>query len=65
MLWFWISAALAFALGIYIGLGHPGLNFGGQDRVVPGGRRRPYRRMFTPLDLLRRRESERRFTVRR
>jgi len=64
MLWFWISAALAFALGIYIGLGHPGLNFGGQDRVVPGGRRRP-RRMFTPLDLLRRRESERRFTIRR
>lgn len=41
---------IALAVGIYIGLGFPGLP-GGEDRVV--SRRRRRRRSFTPLDWLR------------
>lgn len=50
-MWYWIGGILALLLGIYIGLGFPGLP-GREDRVLPGGRKRRKRR-FTPLDLLR------------
>jgi hypothetical protein len=45
-----IGAVLALAVGIYIGLGWPGLNVGRHDRVLRGGRRQPVRRAYTPLD---------------
>lgn len=48
MVWV-IGGILAFALGIYIGLGFPGMS-GPEDRVLPGGRRRAPKRHFTPLD---------------
>ncbi len=46
-----VGGVIAFAIGIYIGIGFPGLP-GREDRVV---RRRSSRRVhkFTPLDLLR------------
>lgn len=50
-MWYWIGGILALLLGIYIGLGFPGLP-GREDRVLPGGRKRR-KRHFTPLDLLR------------
>lgn len=50
-----IGAILALALGIYIGLGFPGLP-GHEDRVLPSGMRRRRKDYFTPLDLLRKRE---------
>jgi hypothetical protein len=53
---------LALALGIYIGLGMPGMP-GREDRVLPSGMRRRRKQHFTPLDLLRR--SERGSTRRR
>lgn len=46
---------LALAIGIYIGLGMPGMP-GRQDRVLPPGMRRRRKEHFTPLDLLRRHE---------
>ena len=50
MLLYVIGGVLALGLGIYIGLGFPGLP-GREDRVV---HRRPVRRRsFTPLDWLR------------
>lgn len=56
-----IGGILALLLGIYIGLGMPGLP-GREDRVLPEGRRRRRHDYFTPLDLLRRddRPSDRR-----
>ena len=56
-----IGAILALALGIFIGLGMPGLP-GAEDRVLPKGMRRRKKDYFTPLDLLRKRDrpSERR-----
>jgi len=54
--WQIIGMVVALAVGIYIGLGFPGLP-GPEDRVVSERRRRvPH---FTPLDLLRRRERQR------
>lgn len=52
-----ISGVLALAAGIYIGLGWPGLPFGREDRVLPNGMRRRRKDAFTPLDLLRKKES--------
>ena len=54
------GGVLALAAGIYIGLGWPGLPFGKEDRVLPRGMRRRRKDHFTPLDLLRRKESRRR-----
>jgi hypothetical protein len=50
-----IGAILAVIVGIYIGLGLPGLP-GREDRVLPGGMRRRKKPHFTPLDLLRKTE---------
>ncbi|MBI4538762.1 MAG: hypothetical protein HY704_04535 [Gemmatimonadetes bacterium] len=50
-----IGAILALAIGIYWGLGAPGLP-GPRDRVLPPGSRRQRTRAFTPLDWLRPRE---------
>lgn len=50
-----IGAVLALVVGVYIGLGMPGLP-GREDRVLPGGMRRRRKERFTPLDLLRRNE---------
>jgi hypothetical protein len=50
-----VGAVLALALGIWIGVGRPGTP-GRQDRVLPKGMKRPRKRHFTPLDLLRRDE---------
>lgn len=50
-----IGAILAVLVGIYIGLGLPGLP-GREDRVLPGGMRRRKKQHFTPLDLLRKTE---------
>lgn len=54
-MWYVIGGVLALALGIYIGLGLPGMP-GREDRVLPGGRRRRPKSHFTPLDLLRKEE---------
>ena len=56
-----IGGILALLIGIYIGLGMPGLP-GREDRVLPRGMRRRKKRYWTPIDLLRRedRPSERR-----
>lgn len=56
-----MGMVLALAVGVYIGLGFPGMS-GREDRVLPGGRRRKRKDYFTPLDLLRRQQrgSERR-----
>lgn len=56
-----IGGILALLIGIYIGLGFPGLP-GREDRVLPRGRTRRRKDYFTPLDLLRRqdRSSDRR-----
>jgi hypothetical protein len=58
----YVGMILALALGIYIGLGMPGMP-GREDRVLPSGMRRRRKQHFTPLDLLRR--SERGSTRRR
>lgn len=50
-----VGAILALVLGIYIGLGFPGLP-GREDRVLPNGMKRKRKERFTPLDLLRKRE---------
>lgn len=50
-----IGGILALLIGIYIGLGFPGLP-GREDRVLPRGRTRRRKEYFTPLDLLRRRD---------
>ncbi|MGH7475067.1 MAG: hypothetical protein ACRELD_02145 [Longimicrobiales bacterium] len=48
--WHILGGVIALLIGIYAGLGFPGLS-GREDRVV--SRRRPRRRTFTPLDWLR------------
>lgn len=50
-----LGMVIALALGIYIGLGLPGMP-GREDRVLPRGMRRRKKDYFTPLDLLRRQE---------
>ena len=55
-MWYLIGGIVALALGIYIGLGFPGLP-GREDRVLPRGKRRQKKERFTPLDLLRRDEK--------
>ena len=50
-----IGGIVALLVGIYIGLGFPGLP-GREDRVLPKGKRRRKKDYFTPLDLLRREE---------
>lgn len=63
MIWYILGGAAALGVGIYIGLGFPGLP-GREDRVVPRrGGHGHVRRYFTPLDLMRppRRDGERRF----
>lgn len=50
-----IGGILALFVGIYIGLGMPGLP-GREDRVLPKGMRRRKKSHFTPIDLLRRSE---------
>lgn len=50
-----IGGILALVVGIYIGLGMPGLP-GREDRVLPRGMRRKRKDYFTPIDLLRRSE---------
>lgn len=54
-MWYVIGGVAALLLGIYIGLGFPGLP-GKEDRVLPSGARRRRKDLFTPLDLLRRHE---------
>lgn len=56
-----IGGILALLLGIYIGLGLPGMP-GRENRVLPRGMRRRRPDHFTPIDLLRRqsRPSKRR-----
>ncbi|MFW5947462.1 MAG: hypothetical protein ACOCUW_03120 [Gemmatimonadota bacterium] len=56
-----IGGILALGLGIYIGLGMPGMP-GPENRVLPKGRTRRKKDYFTPLDLLRKsdRPSDRR-----
>lgn len=56
MMWYVIGGVVALGLGIYIGLGFPGLP-GGENRVVSRRSARSRRqRHFTPLDLLRQKE---------
>lgn len=50
-----IGGIVAVVVGIYIGLGFPGLP-GREDRVLPRGMRRKKKEHFTPLDLLRKRD---------
>lgn len=50
-----IGGILAVLVGIYIGLGMPGLP-GREDRVLPRGMRRRKKDYFTPIDLLRKHE---------
>jgi|GEM_PF-511684 len=59
MIWYILGGAAALALGIYVGLGFPGLP-GREDRVLPTrSERSRTQRHFTPLDLLRRKERDR------
>lgn len=55
-MWYWIGMIAALLLGIYIGLGFPGMS-GREDRVLPGGRKRRKKDHFTPLDLLRKEDK--------
>lgn len=55
-MWYVIGGILALALGIYIGLGLPGMS-GPENRVLPKGKTRRKKRHFTPLDLLRKEEK--------
>jgi hypothetical protein len=50
-----VGGIIALVVGIYIGLGFPGLP-GRENRVLPKGTRRKRPNHFTPLDLLRREE---------
>lgn len=50
-----IGGIVALLVGIYIGLGFPGLP-GAENRVLPSGMRRRRKDLFTPLDLLRKRD---------
>src|SRR5690606_7041695 len=50
-----VGGIVALGIGIYIGLGFPGLP-GPEDRVLPPGARRRRKTHFTPIDLLRRHE---------
>ena len=50
-----VGGLIALVVGIYIGLGFPGLP-GRKDRVLPTGARRKRPSHFTPLDLLRKEE---------
>lgn len=50
-----IGGILALAVGIYIGLGMPGMP-GRENRVLPKGMRRRKKEHFTPIDLLRRQD---------
>lgn len=50
-----IGGILAVLVGVYIGLGMPGLP-GREDRVLPKGMRRRKKDLFTPIDLLRKRD---------
>lgn len=54
-----VGAIVALGAGIYIGLGWPGLPFGRENRVLPGGMRRRRKDHFTPVDLLRQKQSRR------
>lgn len=67
MIFYIVGGVVALGLGIYIGLGWPGLP-GREDRVVPRrSARSQATRHFTPLDLMRRtpRDGERRFLTNR
>lgn len=55
-MWYIIGMVAALALGIYIGIGFPGLP-GREDRVVSRRGRRIHH--FTPYDLLRLRKRQR------
>lgn len=50
-----IGGILALLIGVYIGLGMPGLP-GREDRVLPRGMRRKKKDYFTPIDLLRKQD---------
>jgi hypothetical protein len=50
-----VGAIIALLVGIYIGLGMPGMP-GREDRVLPRGMRRRRPDHFTPLDLLRKQD---------
>lgn len=50
-----IGGILALLIGVYIGLGMPGLP-GREDRVLPKGMRRKKKDYFTPIDLLRKQD---------
>lgn len=50
-----VGGIIALLVGIYIGLGFPGLP-GRENRVLPKGAKRKRPNHFTPLDLLRREE---------
>lgn len=53
MIFYILGGIVALGLGVYIGLGLPGLP-GGEDRVLPRrSERSRVQRHFTPLDLLR------------
>lgn len=54
-----LGGILALGLGVWIGLGMPGTS-GPKDRVLPSGMRRRRKQHFTPIDLLRKKESEHR-----
>lgn len=54
-MWYILGMVLAFLIGIYIGIGFPGLP-GREDRVVSKRGRRVHH--FTPLDLLRPRKRQ-------
>ena len=54
-----IGGIVALLVGIYIGLGWPGLTFGRKDRVLPNGMRRRRKDHFTPIDMLRKRDRHR------
>jgi hypothetical protein len=50
-----LGMVIALALGVYIGLGLPGMP-GREDRVLPSGMRRKRLNHFRAIDLLRRDE---------
>lgn len=59
MIWYVLGGVAALGLGIYAGLGYPGIP-GREDRVVSRrSERSRVRRQFTPLDLLRQEKRER------
>lgn len=52
MTWFIAASVAALGIGVYIGIGHPGLP-GKEDRVLPSGMPRRRRRQVQMLDWLR------------